>query len=751
MSRSAVSDRLTPRPPSRPRAWAVAALTTGLAVSAAVIVPGCGGGPLRPGSEAQDHLRVFAEVRRAAPGGRVGLRIEAPAVSSRNGLKVELLEPGRSVRSLDIRPDPSKAGSWTAEVSLAAEAPEGFYTVTASARGRAPAKAAWIVGRAVGDFFIASAVDGVDPAGDIERYMRGFLGLGGNLIVIHDIINGKAWYPSAYCSKAAAAGSADDRVGRALDLADRLGIPVLLSVVWDMTRTTPGSERMAGMREVMRELWTLYGSHPSLFGFYDYQEGSGTYFAAHVREFSDAVKALDPGLFAACAPYLDDPLLAGYLAAIPSLDISIYQGAFEASYRPDNRKLFPVRRTRDFAALSAGAMRSAGKIALSHVELFGYLEMRHGGAYLAKPEDAFDQIASAATCAGPDGITLFTWHYNVHRMGKTNPAALETGAAVEKGLRYYRAVARDASAWPGGPALYIPYSDWWTDYWSASVVPALDALRTIGIAADIVPYIPPRGEEVLPFYPYGRNDDQLAAWLERKTTIVLADVAGMQDTDSGLLKAFVEKGGTALLFGPSIPHGDLFVRDALVGGTEGPALGRLRLSVREALGKQADAGRAFALGGAKAASWTPTAARAAAVYGDGGGAVLVNAFGKGLVVTSALSLKDMAGRAPGLLLDILDFALERSSRPRPFDWEGATVAMDVAQGALPGGGFLAAANPGPGPVGLLFRPRFLEPGRTYEWIDRVTGESRMVPGRDLETIRRTLRPHEAWALAIRVR
>jgi hypothetical protein len=549
------------------------------------------------------------------------------------------------------------------------------------------------------------------------------------------------------------AGSPDDRVGKALELADRLGLPVLLSVVWDMTRALPGSERWASQREVMREMWSLYGSHPSLFGFYDYQEGSGTYFAAHVREFSDAVKALDRGLYSACAPYLDDPLLAGYLAAIDSLDISIYQGAFEASYRPDNRKNFPVRRTRDFAALSAGAMRAAGKIALSHVELFGYLERRHGGDYLATPEDAFDQIASAATCSGPDGITLFTWHCNVHRLGRTNPAALETGAAVEKGLRFYRAAAGKAAVWPGDAALYIPYSDWWTDRWSASIVPALDALRTVGIAADIEPFIPPAGEEILPFYPYGLNQAQLNGWLERKTVLILADISGMQDTDSALLKAFVEKGGTAILFGPMIPYGDLFDREALVGGKEGAPAPRSRVVVREALAADghAAAGRGFALAGLPATAWTPTTAKAAAVFEDGGAAVLVNRFGQGTVVTCPVSLKDAAAKMPSLLLDIVDFAMARSGRVRLFDWAGATAAMDVAQAGGADGAALAATNPGPGIVDLDLRPRFLRPDYSYELTDLLAGTSRTMTGKELASIRRRLRPHEALALSIRVR
>ncbi|MDD8025524.1 MAG: hypothetical protein PHI34_03340, partial [Acidobacteriota bacterium] len=704
------------------------------------------------------------------PGDKVVVRIKAPALRKAADLRADLLVPGRGVRSLAVRPDPAGAGEWTADIDIPGKAPEGFYAVTVSGpagKGRAAAKASWLVGRAIGDFFITSGVDASDPAGDIERCLRGFMDIGGNLVVVHDNINGQAWYPSALCAKAAAAGSADDRVGKTLDLADRLGLPVMLSVVWDMTRKMPGVERWASQKAVMAELLSLYAAHPCLMGFYDYQEGSGTYFAAHVREFSDAVKTIDRGLLAACAPYLDDPLLAGYLAAIPSLDIAIYQGAFEASYRPDNRKNFPVRRTRDFAALSAGAMRAAGKIALSHVELFGYLERRSAGQYLATPEDAFDQIASAAACGGPDGITLFTWHYNVHRMGQTIPAAREMGMAVAKGLEFYRAAAGRAAVWPGDVTLYIPYSDWWTDRWSASIVPALDALRTVGIAADIEPFIPPAGEEILPFYPYGMNEAQLAGWLERKTVLVLADISGMQDTDSALLKAFVEKGGTALLFGPHIPYADLFDREALVGGKEKDAAPRVRLVVREAVlaapmnseaesagttrAAGAAAGRGFPLGGVSATAWTPMTAKAAAVFEDGAAAVLVNAFGKGTVITCPLSLKETAAQAPGLLLDVIDSALLRSGRSRAFDWQGVVETMDVAQAGGEDGAALAATHPGPGAVDLVIRPRFLRADRTYDLTDLQTGESRTLAARDLAAIRRTLRPHEAIALSLRAR
>ena len=336
--------------------------------------------------------------------------------------------------------------------------------------------------------------------------MKSFVGIGGNMLIIHDIINRRAWYPSKICAQSVPENTVADRVGLALKLADKFGLPLMITVVWDMTKKMPYSEYLQSAKAVMKELWELYGHHPSLIGFYSYQEGSGTYMAEYVRDFSDAVKALNKGLLSGCAPYIDDPLLAGYLAAIDSLDVVIYQGAVMASYRPDNRKCFPIRRTKDFAALSAGAALQKNKIALSHVELFGYLERSYAGAYLASPADIYSQILSAASCYGPDGITLFTYHFNVHIMGRQIQDVTKCAAGVERGLEAFRTIAQETANESGGVGIYIPYSDWWVDRWSASIVPALDGFRRLGASAEIIPFIPPKGEEILPYYPYHLNE-----------------------------------------------------------------------------------------------------------------------------------------------------------------------------------------------------------------------------------------------------
>jgi len=97
-------------------------------------------------------------------------------------------------------------------------------------------------------------------------------------------------------------GSASDLVELVLSRADRAGIAVLLSVSWDMTRQSPYQQRMEEIKAISRELHQLYKHHPSLAGFYSYQEGSGTYFVDYVREFSGHIKSLDRNLLTACAP-----------------------------------------------------------------------------------------------------------------------------------------------------------------------------------------------------------------------------------------------------------------------------------------------------------------------------------------------------------------------------------------------------------------------------------------------------------------
>jgi hypothetical protein len=716
---------------------------------------GCG--PKTPSDGKPERIRVEVSVDklRPSPGGQVGISafVKTSGELSLDDVRLtaKLFVPSRGARDLALSLASRELGLFKGEVALATDTPEGLYgvTVEAAAPGAATGgKAEFLVGKILADFMIISALPETGGREDAEAYMRRFKSAGGNMLVLHDIIHTKAWYPSRICASAAAPGSPDDRLGPALDLADALGLSCLITVVWDTTEKKPYAEYMAGMKAVMRELWTLYRGHPSLLGFYDYQEGSGTYFAAHVREFSDAVKALDKGLLAGCAPYIDDPLLSGYLAAIDSLDLVIYQGAVMASYRPDNRKMFPLRRTRDFAALSAGAMAEKGKIAVSHVELFGYLEKSYGGAYLASPEDALSQILSAASCFGPDGLSLFTYHYNIHVMGKTIPEVAKTALAVEEGLKAFRMLAREVATEPSHIGVYIPYSDWWTGRWSESIVPALDAFRQLGLAVEVVPFLPPKGEDVLPFYPYHLNEEQLAYLLSQKYVLVLPDIAGMQDTDSALVKAFVERGGTTVLFGPRIPFGDLFNRETLTGGREDAAKKHASVEIREPMFSRVAKGTRFKAGGGAVASWIPTAGKALAVFEDGAAAVLMNAVGKGQVVTVPLDLTSAVATMPGYVRDIFDATLGRAGLKRPFDIMGVNGDMDVCLTTGDGSPAAAVINHNAVPADVILLPLGLAPGKDYLLSDLVLGTRSRRKGSELYQLRFRVSPHGFIAIKI---
>ncbi len=675
-------------------------------------------------------VEVQADKLRVRPDDRVAVRAVVRSARSFRDLRVSgsLLIPTRGVEEIVL----ASAGTpgqgeavFQGEIIIGRDSPEGLYGITVEAvRGseKAYGKASFVRGKVVGDFLIVSAFPEQNQAEEIKSYIEDFRNVGGNMVVIHNLISQKAWYPSRVCTKAAAVGTAEDKVGSTLKLAEESGLATLLSVSWDMTTPMTSAEYMKSTKDIIRELWEMYGPNPAFLGFYSYQEGSGTYLASQMREFSGAVKSHNRGLLTACAPYIDDPLLAGYLAAVDDLDIVIYQGAVMASYRKDNRKCFPWRRTKDFTALSAGATMQRGKITLSHVELFGYLEKKYADAYLAGPDDIRAQILSAATACGPDGITFFTYHHCIHELGKTIPEAGESRQAVREAMKSYHLIADSAAASSSHVGLYIPYSDWWVDRWTNAILPALDAFRRLGVSPDILPFIPPRGEEILPYYPYHLNEEQLSFLLKTTSVLVLADVAGMQDTDSLLLKRFIEEGGAAVLTGPHIPYGDSFEREELCGGKENPAQVHSWIEINEAVSDRVDKGARFRCPPVHVSSWSPGQGRAMAVFEDGSGAVIENRIGKGVVFTVLLSLDQAVEIMPDFLRDVFDSALQRRGVGLPFDVLGAQADTDVAS-SLEGGIYrLALVNYQARPLDLTIRPLRLEPATRYELSDLRTGE-----------------------------
>jgi hypothetical protein len=684
---------------------------------------GCGTSANRVQPDERFCVSVSADKLRAKPGEAVSIMVKVTGKEGAGAPQINavVLEPTSGVRELPLNSENAAAGIYKGVFRLSNEAKEGLYAVTvlvASARARAIGKTAFIVGKVIGDFFPIADLQ----EEDIVKYLKEFQALGGNLLIIHPVVSGeKALYPSKICETAVKPGSQEDKVELTLSLTDRFGMPAILSVVWDVTHQMPYSRRTESVKALAKELWELYGHHASVAGFYSYQEGSGTYFAGYMREFCDAVKSLNSGLLTACAPYIDDPLLAGYLAAIDSLDIVIYQGAVMASYRPDNRKMYPIRRVKDFASLSSGATLIRNKITLTHVELFGYDEMSVANSYLTSGASILRQILSAATSYGPDGITLFTYYQCIYSQAENIPEAKKGAVAVKDGIKAYRLVSSAATE-TSHIALYYPYSDWCIDRWANSFTPALDSFKSLGLSVDIIPFIPPAGEEVLPYYPMNLNKEQLNYLLENKFIMVLPDISGMQETDSILLKDFVKEGGVAVLFGPSIPYGDNFDRRELCGGKEKPPSQHEKIEVKEALQRRVSAGATLSFHSTNSPSWQPTTGRAIAVFEDGTAAVLLNEFGKGKVLTIPVSVSQAVRIMSDLVRDILDYSLLHRGVKRHFDVLCESGDIDLTTARVGEEERLVVVNHSEQPVSAKIRPLNLDPRKSYSVTDLRTGK-----------------------------
>jgi Domain of unknown function (DUF4434) len=653
-----------------------------------------------------------------------------------------LLKPEPGTLPLELVPFSDKKDEIRAVIQLGEGARDGLYAVHVwigeRERPSALGKAWFLVGKLVLDYPILSAVKADDPNRDIEEYLADFKSLGGNALIIHVLMDGqKAYYPSRIARTDVAPGSPRDLVETFLEHADYMGFACLLSVSWDMTRDADYAEFPAQIRSITTELYDLYGHHPSLAGFYSYQEGSGTYLVPLLREFCAHVKSLHPNLLTACAPYVDDPLLAGYLSVLRDLDIIIYQGMTMASYRPDNVKRYPLRRVRDLCGVGVGAKWLQDKIALTHMELFGYLENRLSAEHnTTSYENIYPQLLSAATAAGSDGVALFTYHYNIHHFRGRFPEIAAARQAVADGLRAFDLIWENVSRAPNPVAFYYPYEDWVIERWATDYVPALDAFRVLGVPADFRPFAPPARESFYPFYPYHRNDEAIAQLLKSRTLLVLPDVSGFHATDSDFLKSFVERGGSVVAFGPRIPLGNTYDRAELFGIRDAGTRARRGVVVEDALGPRGPRGRLYPLGGAAFPGWQPAGARVIGTFDDGTAAVLVNRRGQGLLATVSLDAASASRLIPDLVLDVLDLALSAGGRRRAVDVLGGSGNVDIAAVETPAGCRAAVVNHEPNPLEVVIRPLGPAAGRPGRWTDLASARplTPAATGSDLKVV-----------------
>lgn len=705
-------------------------------------------------------LAVRTTPAKARPGDTVKIRIELPPSFPRDlasGLRAVLLTPRAGCSELPLSQEEEEPGARTAEIRLDESSAEGLYAVHAwtgdAGKPDFLGKSTFLVGKIILDFPVMSLVDKNDPDADVRKYLEEFQGLGGNSLIVHVLIDGtKAYYGSRIAETDIEAKSPQDIVEAFLRHADRLGFACHMSVNWDMTHNTDYKTCMAEIKALIHEIYALYGHHPSLVGFYSYQEGSGTYLVPYLREFCDFVKSLHPNLVTSCAPYVDDPLLAGYMSVLESLDLIIFQGMTMASYRPDNVKRYPLRRVRDFCGVGIGAKWLQDKIAVTHTELFGYMENRISAKHSTTTyENIYPQILSAAAAAGSDGVSFFTYHSNIYTNMKKSPELAPSRRAVEDGLRAFRLIWDKVSRAPNPIAFYFPYSDWVIERYANYFLPAFDAFRALGIPADFLPYAPPFHQSVYPFYPYHKNDTALDRLLKDKTVLVLPNVSGFHVTDSEFIKAFVERGGAVVAFGPQIPFGNTYDRAGLFGGEDSGSRSRAEVRIENPVGGRAAAGNAYPLDGRPLASWRPGTAKVIAAYDDGSAAVLANRFGKGLAVAVTMDAAAAARFIPDVVRDVVDYASRAAgSSPAVVDILGLNEDTDAAVRPGETGFSVAVINHNPHPIEITLKPITAGSAPESGWIDLVSRTPVQSPA-GASALKRTIPARQFLCLEYRAR
>jgi Domain of unknown function (DUF4434) len=674
-------------------------------------------------------INISIDRSRVARGETVKLRANTPggAASPGNTARAVLLQPTIGATGLTLQAVPGSPNSYSGQVVLAADAPEGVYVIhvwTGQADNpSAVGKATFLLGRVVADFFIAPYLDETQPAQDLEDYLREFRQVGGNFLVAHNLITPtKVYFPSKIAKTNVGRGSSADIVELVLSRADKYGYAVLLSVSWDMTRQSPYKSRMEEIKGITEELYSLYKHHPSLAGFYSYQEGSGTYFVPYVREFSEHVKSINRNLLTACAPHMDDPLLAGYLSTVEDLDILFYQTGVMASYRTDNRKKYPFRRVKDFCSLAAAAKRLQNKISINHVELFGYLENRLNPDTTATTyENIYQQILSAATVTDADGISFFSFHAHIHLPLKKLAEAKCSRAAVSEGMKAFNLITSRVSNQRNHLTVYFPYSDWIIERWSNYFLPALDAFRVLGVPVDVLPYAPPVEESVYPYYPFHMNQDVLDRLLKEDTVLILPNVSGFQQTDSDLIKAFVEQGGVIVAFGRQIPMGRSYERAELFGGDEGKGTAtHTEVIVREAIGKRAQNGRRFPLTWLQLPTWTLKGAHVISTFENGSPSITTQKYGRGTIVTILPDAWTAAQYMPELTRDVLEYAGTLRGNLTLVDIVGTNENTDMVVASTRTGFRVAVVNYNSAELEIMLKPLTLAKKSESEWIELVT-------------------------------
>jgi hypothetical protein len=215
----------------------------------------------------------------------------------------------------------------------------------------------------------------------------------------------------------------------------------------------------------------------------------------------------------------------------------------------------------------------------------------------------------------------------------------------------------------------------------------------------------------------------LARLLSERTVLVLPNVSGFQQTDSDLIKSFVEQGGVVVAFGPQIPMGRSYERKELFGADEAGLENHMALAVKEAVGERVKAGSRFDLSKTQLPGWTINKARVIATFEDDSPAIIANRFGKGLVISFFPDAWAAARDFPDLMRDVIDYALGSAGADSPVDIIGGNENIDVAVSKTASGFSVALVNHNSSKLEVVMRPTKSLKGRLGNWVDLVAGNT----------------------------
>jgi hypothetical protein len=258
-----------------------------------VAVSACSG-QQKKGDNPREGVEVTVNKKRVMPGDTVVFKALADLPVPPEEMELFLIRPTRGIEKLAFKANTRNKNEFDGAIVLRKDMKDGIYGITAVAsysHKHVIGKATFLSGKVVLDFAIMAGFTDTNTVSEMASYLDGFLKAGGNAINLHANMSTEsratgsprthAVWASKVCKRAV--DTSDDRIAKMLRLADTLGLPSLISVAWDASDTElPNTRYMESIQAITEELWNLYGHHPSLVGFYSYQEGSGTYFANYV-------------------------------------------------------------------------------------------------------------------------------------------------------------------------------------------------------------------------------------------------------------------------------------------------------------------------------------------------------------------------------------------------------------------------------------------------------------------------------------